>query len=186
MNEELLRDGLRKRDRAVFDFVFNYYYSGLCTYCLQFIPDKELVEDLVQDFFIRLWIEGPRLQINISLRSYFFSSVKNLCLDVIRHSKVDKKYKNSIFFSSDQKHLSADFYLTEAELNLAIQRSITKLPPRCRQIFQMSRMDNYSNAEIAEKLGISKRTVEIQISNALKILRQELSEFLPLWLLLML
>jgi RNA polymerase sigma-70 factor (ECF subfamily) len=82
--------------------------------------------------------------------------------------------------------LSADFYLTEAELNLAIQRSITKLPPRCRQIFQMSRMDNYSNAEIAEKLGISKRTVEIQISNALKILRQELSEFLPLWLLLML
>jgi len=76
-----------------------------------------------------------------------------------------------------------EHYFAESELRLAIQSSQEKLPPRCREIFELSRLNGLSNQEISDKLGISKRTVELQISNSLKILRKELTEFLPFWLL---
>jgi len=168
----------------VFDYVFNYYYSGLCAFSMHYLNDKEAVEDLVQDFFVSLWIESPNLQIKVSLKSYLFTSIKNRCLDSLKHRKVKEKYRDFILFGSDNTEMSVDFYLAETELRQAIQNSMAKLPPRCREIFEYSRFSGFSNQEISDKLGISKRTVELQISNSLKVLRMELAEFLPLWLVL--
>jgi RNA polymerase sigma-70 factor (ECF subfamily) len=79
---------------------------------------------------------------------------------------------------------STDHYFAESELRLAIKKSLEKLSPRCREIFELSRLNGLSNKEISDKLGMSKRTVELQISNSLKILRKELVEYLPLWLII--
>jgi RNA polymerase sigma-70 factor (ECF subfamily) len=182
LKEILLIEGLKRREKVVFDYVFNYYYSGLCSFCLQFLNDKEAVEDLVQDFFVSLWIDGQDLQINISLKAYLFTSIKNRCLDTLKHKKVTEKYRNYMLFGSDNFESSVDFWLAETELRKAIEASIAKLSPRCREIFENSRLNGLSNQEISDKLGISKRTVELQISNSLKILRIELAEFMPLWL----
>jgi RNA polymerase sigma-70 factor (ECF subfamily) len=151
---------------------------------MKYLNDRNAVEDLVQDFFVYLWIEAPKIQILSSLKSYLFASVKNRCLDFQKHQKVSEKYRAYILFSAESGDNSTDHYFAESELRQAIQKSLEKLSPRCREIFQLSRLKGLSNQEVSEYLGISKRTVEIQISNSLKILRKELVEYLPLWLVL--
>ena len=182
MKDLLLKEGLGRRDKVIFDYIFNYYYSSLCAFVMQYLHDKDAVEDLVQDFFVTVWLEAPRMQISTTLKSYLFAGVKNRCLDSQKHHKVTEKYKAFILFSAENEDDSYDHYFAESELRQAIEKSMSKLPPRCREIFELSRLNNLSNQEISDKLGISKRTVELQISNSLKILRKELVEFLPIWL----
>ncbi len=184
MKDILLIEGLRRRDKVIFDYIFNYYYSSLCAFALQYLHDREAVEDLVQDFFVAVWLDAHRMQISTSLKSYLFAGVKNRCLDFQKHHKVTEKYKAFILFAVENEDSSFDHYFAESELRQAIDKSIAKLQPRCREIFELSRLNGLSNQEISEKLGISKRTVELQISNSLKVLRKELVEFLPMWLVL--
>jgi len=182
LKDLLLVERLGLRDKVVFDYIFNYYYSSLCAFSMQYIKDKNTVEDLVQDFFVSLWIDAPNLRVQSSLRSYLFAGVKNRCIDHQKHQKVTEKYRNHILFSTENEDNSTDNYFAETELRHVIQKSLTKLPPRCREIFELSRIKGLSNQEISEQLQLSKRTVELQISNSLKILREELMEYLPLWL----
>jgi len=182
LKDLLLIEGLRRKDKVVFDYIFNYYYSSLCAFSMNYLNDRNAGEDLVQDFFVSLWIESPNLQILSSLKSYLFASVKNRCLDFLKHQKVSEKYRAYILFSAESGDNTADHYFAESELRQAIQKSLEKLSPRCREIFELSRLKGLSNQEISEQLKISKRTVELQVSNSLKILRKELIEYLPLWL----
>ncbi len=184
LKDLLLIEGLGRRDKVVFDFIFNYYYSSLCAFSMQYLKDRNAAEDLVQDFFVSLWLEASGLQIRSSIKSYLFTGVKNRCLDLKKHQKITEKYRTYILFSSDSDSNSVDQYFAESELRNAVQKSLEKFPPRCREIFELSRLGGLSNQEISDKLGISKRTVELQISNSLKILRKELIEYLPLLLIL--
>lgn len=184
LKDLLIIEGLERRDKVVFDYLFNYYYSSLCAFSMQYINNRNSVEDLVQDFFVYLWLESPRLKIRSSLKSYLFAAIKNRCLDYQKHYKITEKYRTFILFSSEKEDNSTEHFFAESELRQAIQISLGKLPSRCREIFNLSRLNGLSNQEISDKLGISKRTVELQISNSLKILKKELAEFLPFWLLI--
>lgn len=184
LKDQYIIEGLERREKVVFDYIFNYYYSSLCAFSLQYIDDRKSVEDLVQDFFVYLWVEAPRIKIKSSLKSYLFTAIKNRCLDYQKHHKITEKYRNFILFSSEKDTNSSEYFFAESELRQAIQTSLGKLPPRCREIFEYSRLNGLSNQEISDKLEISKRTVELQISNALKILRKELADFLPFWLII--
>jgi len=179
LKDELLIGGLERREKAVFDYIFNYYYSSLCAFSMQYLDDRNAVEDLVQDFFVSLWMESSHYKIHTSLKSYLFAGVKNRCIDFHKHLAVDMKYRKFILFSANNDENSADNYLAESELRHAVDQCIEKLSPRCREIFEMSRSGGLTNQEIAVKLGLSKRTIELQISNALKIMRKELVEYLP-------
>jgi RNA polymerase sigma-70 factor, ECF subfamily len=182
LKDQLLIEGLGRRDKAVFDYVFNYYYSSLCAFSNKYLDDHDACEDLVQDFFVSLWVEAPQLKITSSLKSYLFACIKYRSLDFRKHHKVIEKYQAHILLTTEGVENTTDQYYAESELRQAIQKSLEKLSPRCREIFELSRLKGLSNNEISEKLGISKRTVEIQISNSLKILRKELVEYLPLWI----
>ncbi len=184
MKDLFIIEGLGRREKVVFDYLFNYYYSSLCAFSMQYIDDRKSVEDLVQDFFVYLWIDAPQLNIKSSLKSYLITSIKNRCLDFQKHHKITEKYRTYLLFSAEKDDSLTDHFFAESELRQAIQTSLGKLPPRCREIFEYSRLHGLSNQEISDKLEISKRTVELQISNALKILRKELAEFLPFWLLI--
>lgn len=185
MNDILLIDGLKARDKGVYDFIFNYYYSSLCTFSLQFINDSDAVEDIVQDFFVDLWNKSSGLQISgqNSLRRYLFASIKNKCLDVLKHNSVKSKHRKYVLAVTEQVNYNTEYYMAESELRNSYHSCLAKLPARCKEIFEYSRDQGLSNQEIADKLGLSKRTVELQISNALKILKKELAEFLPIMLL---
>lgn len=185
MRDTFLTKGLRLRDKVVFDYIFNYYYSSLCAFAMQYLRNHDEANDLVQDFFVSLWIDAPDLQIRSSLKAYLFAGIKNRCLDFRKHNLVTEKYRTYVLFSQEESsENTTDSYFTESELRQAIQKSLEKLSPRCREIFQLSRLKGLSNHEISKQLGISKRTVELQISKSLKILRKELFEYLPLWLVL--
>ena len=184
LKDQLIIEGLERRDKVVFDYLFNYYYSSLCVFSTQYIDNRNAVEDLVQDFFVYLWVEAPQLKIKTSLKSYLFTAIKNRCLDYQKHYKIIEKYRTYILFSTEKANDSTEHFFAESELRQAVQMSLSKLPPRCREIFECSRLNGLSNQEISIKFDISKRTVELQISNALKILRKELAEFLPYWLLI--
>jgi len=181
LKDELLIGGLERRDKVVFDYIFNYYYSSLCAFSMQYLNDRSAVEDLVQDFFVTLWMDASQHQIKSSLKSYLFTGVKNRCLDFQKHQKVARKFTTFALFSTWDDDNSADRFFAESELRHALQNSVEKLPQRCREIFELSRLKGYTNQEIAVQLGLSKRTVELQISNALKILRKELVEYLPFY-----
>jgi len=184
LKDQIIIEGLAQRDKVVFDYLFNYYYSSLCAFSTQYIDNRNTVEDLVQDFFVNLCLDAPQLNIKTSLKSYLFTAIKNRCLDYQKHHKITEKYRTYILFSSESANDSTEHFFAESELRQAIQMSLSKLSPRCREIFECSRVNGLSNQEISVKFDISKRTVELQISNALKILRKELAEFLPYWLLI--
>jgi RNA polymerase sigma-70 factor, ECF subfamily len=182
LNEQVLIQELRSRNTLAFDFVFNYYYSGLCGYARKYIAEKEIVEDIVQDFFVTLWNESPRLEIRSSLKSYLFTSIHNGCLDWHKHQRTFEKYKKSFLLRNIGPEIRPEEMIVESELRTAIQKGLEKCPPRAREIFEMSRINGLPNQQIADQLGLTKRTVELQISNALKILRTALQEYMPVWM----
>jgi RNA polymerase sigma-70 factor (ECF subfamily) len=179
LEEQFIIRGLRERNKVVFDFVFHYYYSGLCLFAEKITGDFKTAEDIVQDLFVHLWIKNESIQINLSLKNYLFTAVKNRALDHIKKvSGKSGKINHTLQNHLTGENLSLQWF-AESELEQAVEQCLKLLPARCREIFVMSRMDGLKNQEIAERLNISNRTVEVQISNALKILRTNLRNYFP-------
>ena len=177
IDDKLMLEHLKNSNQGVFEMVFKYYFSGLVVYADQIIYNTPLSEDIVQSVFMKLWETRHSLEIR-SFRCYFIQCVKNRCIDHIRSEEVQNKYKIHINDCSPFE-VQEDFW-ARTELDELINQAIDKLSPRCREIFILSRVNNLKIAEIAEKLKLSGRTVETQISKALKSLRVELAEYLIL------
>jgi len=184
ITEKELINRLIKGDQTAFELLFHAYYPGLVVYASQFTFDKDEAEEIVQDFFVRCWQKHQSLQPAESLKNYFFSSVKNRGLNYLKHKKIEENYIHQLSGISEN-HLvyNQDLYST-TELQEKIINSIELLPERCREIFTMSRIQGLNNEEIALELNLSKRTVETQISHALKVLRVELKEYSGLLIIL--
>lgn len=175
-----LKDG----DQTAFELLFHFYYPGLVMYSTQFTTDRTEAEEIVQDFFVRFWQRHQLVSLTDSLKSYLFLSVKNGSLNYLKHKKVEEKYIRQMTELSNH-HLvyDPDLYLS-SELQEKVKNAIDLLPEKCREIFIMSRIRGLKNEEIADDLHISKRTVETQISKALKVLRVELKDYVGLVILL--
>lgn len=184
LEDRFLINGLLRQDKSVFDVVFTLYYSGLCAYVYQMVRNHPAAEDIVQDFFVRLWFNPGFLEHTRSLKSYFFSSVKNKSLDYLKHETIKNKYPGKKNIANEIVFPEELWEFTESEIREAIDQGLQKLPPRAQEIFALSRFEGMSNEDIANKFGISRRTVEVQISFALKVLRKELKDFLPIFLFL--
>ena len=179
LEEQYLINGIKSRNKIIFDFVFHYYYSGLCAYAERITKNEEVAEDIVQELFITLWIKFDSIQINSSLKNYLFTSVKNRSLDYIKKEKTKEKGIQNISYTIKPSENLSIYWFAESELKELIDKCLESLPPRCCEIIVMSRFEGFKNQEIADKLGISKRTVELQISNALRQLREDLKNYLP-------
>ncbi len=167
---------LSKGDRNAFNILFEYYYSGLTVYANQFINDLKESEGIVQDIFLKIWEEKERIHITSSVRDYLFKSVKNKSLDILKHRKVIEKYVQTEIESSS---ISENYDLfVEHELRDLINETVEKLPSECRKVFVLSRIQGLKYKAIAKELGISEKTVENQISKALKIFRKALKDYI--------
>lgn len=175
---------LKNGDQTAFELLFHFYYPGLVIYSTQFLIDLAEAEEVVQDFFVRLWQKHQHLEEAESLKSYLFSSVRNGSLNVLKHRKVEEKYlKEMLDLSEHHLVYDPDLYVV-SELQEKIKSCIDGLPDQCRKIFIMNRIQGMKNEEIALELAISKRTVETQISKALKVLKVLLKDYVSLLLLL--
>lgn len=184
MEEQYLLKGLQARNKMVFDFIFHYYYSGLCAYCERITGNQQTAEDIVQELFVTLWIKCEQIQITSSLKNYLFTSVKNRSLDYLKCEQRKTQKMAALSGNNVLNENLSSLWFAESELEAILEKSLSKLPPRCREVFELSRFEGLKNQEIADKLGLSKRTVELQVSNALKQLRTDLKDYLPLFLLM--
>ncbi|MCL3779391.1 RNA polymerase sigma-70 factor [Prolixibacteraceae bacterium JC049] len=177
IEEQVLVNRLKGGDQTAFELLFRFYYPGLVIFASQIILDKAEAEEIVQDFFVRLWEQRNALKEGTSLKSYVFTSVKNRSLNFLKRSNVNDKLVGEVKDLVENSEVYEPDIFVESELQDQIKLAISKLPSRCGEIFVLSRINGLSNDEIAEKLNISKRTVETQISNALKVLRVEFKDY---------
>ena len=177
--ELFLYEELKRGKEYAFDFFFNYYYPGLCVYAQKMISlSEEQAKDIVQDVFVKFWNDREKLNIQFSVRSYLFVSVKNKCFDFLRKKNRNIKFEE-ITVEHDITDESFETYIL-SELQTLFNKSLNKLPERCREIFELSRFHGLKNREIAAKLNLSEKTVENQVTKALHILKEELKDYLTL------
>ncbi len=179
-DEPQLLQRLASGEVAAFEVIFQAYYKPLCRFALRYVPTGELAEELVSDVLTRLWQERETLQIKFSLRAYLFASVKNTCLNYLksqfaRHPLESDSAMEELWVSV--QHASTPYAdLEYKELEQLLQAGVGQLPPACRTIFSLSRNAGLSYEEIAQSLGLSKKTVKAQMGIALKKLRVYLNQ----------
>lgn len=184
LEESKLIIRLSEGDKTAFEILFRHYYPGLVIYASKFVQGRSEAEEIVQEFFIRLWEKHHKIKSSSTLKSYVFQSVKNSSLNFIRDKKVSLPIFEELVQSSNSELIfNPDLYVA-SELQQKIESAVNSLPEKCREVFLMSRFRNMKNDEIAQELNISKRTVETHISNAIKVLKTELKEFLMLLIML--
>ncbi len=165
-----------------FDKIYVTYYPCMLRFAKGYVLFEEDAENVVQDVFLLLWEKRMVLDIQISLVSYLFSLVKNRCLDYLRHRDVDEEYRLELAFKLSALEKLNYVFTSEEDIEKVVVNAISKLPKRCREIFFKSRIEGMKYREIADELKISMNTVENQMAIALKKLRIELKDYLPLLL----
>lgn len=169
-------------DPEYFEKIFREYFSQLSYYALKLVRDQDSAKEIVHIVFINLWEKRESIKLDKPIRSYLYTSVHNRCLNHIRNnSKFLSEDVGSLAFLNELSDMDSP-EIEKLETEQRINDAINKLPEKCRHIFKLSRFEDKKYSEIASDLGISVKTVEVQISKALKILREELKDYLILLL----
>ncbi|MES2517726.1 MAG: RNA polymerase sigma-70 factor [Bacteroidota bacterium] len=180
--DQQILEYLAKSDVRAFDFLYQKYFSKLYGAVYKRLQNRELTEEVVQELFISLWERRTVLAISTTIEAYLFSSVKYLVIAQYKKNNLFEQYSASLNPDSDNDNFTEQAVAFD-ELNEAYQKSLLMLPERCREVFLLKR-SGLSQKEISEKLDISEKTVENQMTKALKILREALSDYTTLLILL--
>lgn len=176
--DEVLFISIQNGDEKAFDAFFLKYYSILCSYARQYVDFND-GEEIVQDLMVWFWENKNTLVIESSPVNYLFKAVKNKCLTLIARNEMKNDVISFIHNSWSSQYDDPDFYIVE-ELSVKIENAISNLPETYRQAFEMNRFQNLTYSEIAQQLNVSPKTVDYRIQQALKQLRVELKDYLPL------
>jgi RNA polymerase sigma-70 factor (ECF subfamily) len=162
----------KKGEESAYKQLFFNYFEPLTFFANKYLNDMELSKDMVQGIFSHIYEKREELKISSSIKSYLYQSVANRSLNQLKSSKIHAEHHADIKHRSEDGYVEEQMELTELEVKIA--KTIDQLPDQCKRIFKLSRYEHKSNQEIADELEISKRTVETQISKALKVLRASL------------
>jgi RNA polymerase sigma-70 factor (family 1) len=165
---------LKEGDQNAFTEIFERYHSLLYIYAHKKLHNKEESQDVIQEVLTTLWNRRSDLSLQTSLMSYLYTAVRNRALDIFSHKKVEAKYMVSLQGFIDNAGISTDFLVRENDLRALIEKEIQALPPKMREVFQLSRKTRLSHKEIADLMGISEQTVATHIKKALRVLRMRL------------
>jgi len=162
---------IKSSPQKALKMLFESFYENLCSHVFALLRNKNASEDIVQDVLLEIWKKRDEININISLEAYLKRACRNKALNYIRSNKI--LFEDVELAETIESNYSDPQEMIEIQnLQDIINKGIDKLPEKCRIVFLLSRMENLSYNEIAEKLDISIKTVENQISKALKILRE--------------
>ena len=160
--------------QAGFARLFRHYHAVLTQHAFRFVHDHETAQDLVADIFTNFWQQKQYTSVTTSYRAYLFQAVRFKAISHLRHQQVQQQF---LLLRSDlDASASVDQLLHEQDLLHYIEQTLNRLPPRCRQVFVMSRFDEKTYAEIAAELSISVKAVEVHISKALVHFRAALRD----------
>ncbi len=167
-------------NKEAFSLLFKKYYKDLVLFAGIFLKDRACCEDVVQNIFVQLWEGRKTLQIETSLKSFLLKSVKNRCLDALRHDQSVKEYEKYMQVYSTYGDMDTENYILYSNLQAHLNDALKKLPDTCRQAFAMNRFEGLKYKEIAQRLNVSERTVEVRIGKAIELLRLYLKDFFVL------
>ena len=180
-----LRVSHKSFHKSAFELAFHTHFESLCRFAVGYVNDRDSAQEIVQDVFINLWEKRETIDPGKPVKSYLFTSVRNRCLNFIRDHKKFRSYYLDVELEMEVKWEDND-NLSEADTERRVSEALNKLPEKCREVFELSRFDELKYKEIAEKLGISVKTVEVQMSKALKVMRGELKDLLIVLILMLL
>ncbi len=183
MSEQIIQ--LANNDKNGFRNIFREYYQPLYHLSLHYLENEDEAKGVVQEAFVKLWDVRNELNPDSNLRNFLFTLVKNNCLNILKRRQILLKHHEKIrwiemHYQYESLARMGDDYLEFNELKEKIDFAVRNLPEHCRAVFEMSRFEDLKNREIAEKLGISQKTVEAHLTKALKILRNDLKDYLPI------
>ena len=170
-------------DERIFEQVFRDHYQAMANFALKYLGDPDLAEEVVQEVFSTVWQKADQISVKTNMKSYLYGAVRNFCLNHIKHQKVEQTYVSRSLHAHNAFDISD--ILEYDELKSKIDEALEELPPKCREIFELSRFEEKKYKEIAEELGISQKTVENQMGKALKHMRTVLKEYLVVIILML-
>ena len=174
---------LKNGNMKTFELMFKTYYRSLCFQAENLVGEKEVAEEIVSDFFLKLWEDREVIHITASLQAYLHKSIYNNCLKYLEHIKVLRKYHDHARYVTENRDLF-DMYddnnplsmLISQETTATIEHAIDALPAQCKEVFQLTRLEGLTYQEVAKSLGISINTVRTQITRAMTKLREALGK----------
>ncbi|SMD00619.1 RNA polymerase sigma-70 factor [Pedobacter nyackensis] len=170
-------------DDHAFEQLFKDHFKALYAYAYVILKDEDDAEEIVQNMFLKFWEKRDLLTVQSSLKAYLYKCVYNDSLNFLKHQKIKTKYQDFATYTMNHENEPASSKIEMTELTFNLNIALNRLPEQCRTIFQMSRFEELKYKEIAERLGLSVKTIENQMGKALRILRLELADFLSLVLL---
>ncbi len=179
-DEPTLITQLQQGSERAFTLLFRRYYKDLVLFAGLFLPEREVCEDIVQSVFVAIWEKRAGVGIHTSFRSFLLKSVKNGCLDELRHRKVVWEHEADSALRQSIHNVSTEQYVFYSELASRIDEALAQLPEKQREVFEMSRMQGIKYKDIAKELNISERTIEERMAKSIKTLHKALKDYLPL------
>jgi RNA polymerase sigma-70 factor (ECF subfamily) len=178
-------ESFKEGNQSAFEMLFRTYYQPLCNYAFSFLNDKDEAEEVVQSVFMTVWDKREAIDIQTSVKAYLYRMVRNACLNVLKHEKIKLQHASYEMAGGEPHHENASESVVTSELEEKIYEAIKSLPEQCRLVFQLSRFEEMKYAEIADQLSISVKTVENQMGKALRVMRQQLKDYLPFILIIL-
>ncbi len=169
--EEALR-ALKARDPETFAEVYRQYFPLLYATAFKYLGDKVQAEEVIQDVFLRIWEKDFQLEHPAALKSYLFRAVINRVMNHFQREKMQRHHHETLQNLQEESYLCN--FIEEQELRENIHKAIEALPAQCKRIFKLSRFEGLRNQQIAEQLNLSVKTVENQMTIALRQLRNSL------------
>ncbi|OOQ56727.1 RNA polymerase sigma factor [Mucilaginibacter pedocola] len=174
---------LREGNKDAYTEIYNRYKWLLHAHAYKKLGDRDAANDLVQELFTSLWTRRGDIVLISTLSAYLYTAVRNRVLNMMEHKQVESKYIDSLAAYTSNYVAGTDHLVREKQLMAIIETEIAALPPKMREVFELSRKSHLSHKEIAEQLNISEETVKKQVKNALKVLRVRLGLVLYIFLL---
>ncbi|MDN5284240.1 MAG: polymerase subunit sigma-70 [Mucilaginibacter sp.] len=174
LSDQQLFDLIREDNQLAYTAIYDRYKDILHRYAYKWLQDREIVKDIVQELFVTIWMKRDTISFNHNVSGYLYSSVKHAILRAVEQEDRKNSYTTSLQEFADKGISVTDHLVREKQLKLLIEKEIAALPEKMREIFELSRNNHMTHAEIAELLALSEHTVRNQIKKALKILRLRL------------
>lgn len=186
----LLFNQFKAGDSKALEGLFQRIFPRLFDFACKMTKESQVAEDIIQDVFIQIWEKKHQIE-SVNIEAYLFRLVRNRCLDHIQFVKVIQEKEIELHSLRTYEELyridfirNEPYLLIEEELKNEIEKTIESLPPRCQEVFLLSKMEGLKNREIAEKLQINIKNVERHLSRATKTFREKFSDDLPLAIIL--
>jgi len=174
--DTVLTSLLKERDQLAFTEIYNRHWKLIYAHVYKMLRDEDDAKDIVQEVFGNLWIKAASIKSNLNIAGLLYTAARNKVFDLIEKNKVRSDYIGEIAsFVSDPLNEKVDA-IDEKRILEILEREIQKLPPKMKEIFELSRKEDLSHKEIAAKLNISEQTVKKQVQNALKAIKPKLND----------